>query len=159
MPSDLDSPLQNALRLFKETQARLAGYERAQSEPIAVIGMGCRFPGGENPGAFWRLLRAGVDKVSFAGSPGAARKVLAVCADSMTPVVIEGGGKDAMLVHADARLDEAAAAAVYGAMLNAGRPYLTKAWWLTFFPGVAIVTVGVACTLLGRAITRRERFA
>lgn len=63
MPSESDSPLQNALRLFKETQARLAGYERAQSEPIAVIGMGCRFPGGENPGAFWRLLRAGGDAV------------------------------------------------------------------------------------------------
>ena len=63
MPSEPDRPLQNALRLFKETQARLAGYERAQSEPIAVIGMGCRFPGGENPGAFWRLLRAGGDAV------------------------------------------------------------------------------------------------
>ena len=30
----------------------------------------------------------------------------------------------------------------WGAMLNAGRPYLTKAWWLTFFPGLAILTVG-----------------
>jgi aldehyde dehydrogenase (NAD+) len=67
------------------------------------------------------LVRAGVDKVSFAGSPAAARKVLAMCAESMIPIVIEGGGKDAMLVHVDAKLDEAAAAAVYGAMLNAGQ--------------------------------------
>ena len=40
------TPLQNAIYLLKQTQARLAAYERAQSEPIAVIGMGCRFPGG-----------------------------------------------------------------------------------------------------------------
>ncbi len=44
----------------------------------------------------------------------------------------------------------------WGAMLNAGRPYLTKAWWLTFFPGLAILTVGIACTVLGRALERRE---
>jgi len=43
----------------------------------------------------------------------------------------------------------------WGAMLNAGRPYLTKAWWLTFFPGLAILAVGIACTVLGRAIERR----
>ena len=34
------------------------------TQPIALIGMGCRFPGGANsPEAFWRLLRAGVDAV------------------------------------------------------------------------------------------------
>jgi peptide/nickel transport system permease protein len=47
----------------------------------------------------------------------------------------------------------------WGAMLNAGRPYLTKAWWLTFFPGLAILAVGIACTVLGRALERKERFA
>jgi acyl transferase domain-containing protein len=33
-------------------------------EPIAIIGMGCRFPGAGNPKAFWRLLRDGVDAVT-----------------------------------------------------------------------------------------------
>ena len=34
-------------------------------EPIAVIGIGCRFPGGaDSPEAYWRLLRDGVDAVS-----------------------------------------------------------------------------------------------
>lgn len=47
----------------------------------------------------------------------------------------------------------------WGAMLNAGRPYLTKAWWLTFFPGLAILAVGIACTALGRALERRERLS
>ena len=45
----------------------------------------------------------------------------------------------------------------WGAMLNAGRPYLTKAWGLTFFPGLAILAVGIACTALGRALERRGR--
>ena len=58
------TPLQNAIYLLKQTQAKLAAYEQAQSEPIAVIGMACRFPGGgENPEAFWRLLCDGVDAI------------------------------------------------------------------------------------------------
>jgi len=32
-------------------------------EPIAVIGLGCRFPGAPDPGAYWRLLRDGVDAI------------------------------------------------------------------------------------------------
>jgi acyl transferase domain-containing protein len=34
-----------------------------QQEPIAIIGMGCRFPGANNPQAFWQLLRQGRDAV------------------------------------------------------------------------------------------------
>jgi acyl transferase domain-containing protein/acyl carrier protein len=33
-------------------------------EPIAIVGIGCRFPGGENPEAFWQLLRNGVDAIA-----------------------------------------------------------------------------------------------
>ncbi|HVH47490.1 MAG TPA: beta-ketoacyl synthase N-terminal-like domain-containing protein, partial [Labilithrix sp.] len=33
------------------------------SEPIAIVGLGCRFPGASNPEAFWRLLEAGVDAI------------------------------------------------------------------------------------------------
>ena len=35
-----------------------------QLEPIAVIGIGCRFPGAKNPQAFWELMRDGLDGVS-----------------------------------------------------------------------------------------------
>ena len=39
--------------------------EQAGAEPVAVIGMGCRFPGAAGgPAAFWRLLRDGVDAVA-----------------------------------------------------------------------------------------------
>lgn len=46
----------------------------------------------------------------------------------------------------------------WGAMLNAGRPYVTKAPWLTLFPGLAILTLGVATTVLGRALEQRGRY-
>ncbi|MEN6498811.1 MAG: type I polyketide synthase, partial [Thermoguttaceae bacterium] len=50
--------------MLKETQAKLAALERARSEPIASIGIGCRFPGGvESPSAFWQLLSSGGDAV------------------------------------------------------------------------------------------------
>lgn len=40
----------------------------------------------------------------------------------------------------------------WGAMLAAGRTYLHLAWWLSFFPGLAIVVVAVGATLIGRAL-------
>ncbi len=44
----------------------------------------------------------------------------------------------------------------WGAMLNAGRPYQTKAWWLTVFPGAMILGVGVATTVVGNALDRQR---
>lgn len=67
------------------------------------------------------LCRAGVDKLAFTGSAATATKVMATCAETLTPVVLECGGKDALLVDADANLDAAADAAVWGAMANAGQ--------------------------------------
>lgn len=40
----------------------------------------------------------------------------------------------------------------WGAMLSAGRTYLHLAWWLSFFPGLAIVVVAAGATLIGRAL-------
>lgn len=45
----------------------------------------------------------------------------------------------------------------WGAMLNTGRTYLTRAWWLTFFPGMMILAVGLATTVLGRALERNRQ--
>jgi acyl-CoA reductase-like NAD-dependent aldehyde dehydrogenase len=67
------------------------------------------------------LVRSGVDKVAFTGSPRTGRAIMAACAESLTPVIIEGGGKDALIVDSDANVDDAAAAAVFGAMTNAGQ--------------------------------------
>ncbi len=58
------SPLQRAVFALKESQAKLEALQRAQSEPIAIIGMSCRFPGGvTDPASYWELLRNGVDAV------------------------------------------------------------------------------------------------
>src|SRR5262249_20898198 len=67
------------------------------------------------------LPRSAVDKIAFTGSARTARKVMAACAESLTPLVAECGGKDALLVAADADLDAAADAAVWGALSNAGQ--------------------------------------
>ncbi|WP_062650181.1 aldehyde dehydrogenase family protein [Streptomyces maremycinicus] len=67
------------------------------------------------------LARSGVDKLAFTGSPGTARKVMAVCAETLTPFLAECGGKDAVIVTADADLEAAADAIVWGALSNAGQ--------------------------------------
>jgi len=67
------------------------------------------------------LCAAGVDKLAFTGSARTGSRVMAACAETLTPVVIEAGGKDAMLVAADADLDAAAEQAAFGAMGNAGQ--------------------------------------
>ncbi|HET8659851.1 MAG TPA: type I polyketide synthase [Micromonosporaceae bacterium] len=56
--------LQRALVAVRQMRAKLETSERARTEPIAIVGMGCRFPGGAgSPEAFWKLLRDGVDAV------------------------------------------------------------------------------------------------
>jgi acyl-CoA reductase-like NAD-dependent aldehyde dehydrogenase len=67
------------------------------------------------------LCRAGVDKIAFTGSSRTGRLVMAACAETLTPVLLECGGKDAMIVDADADLDAAADAALWGGLYNAGQ--------------------------------------
>jgi succinate-semialdehyde dehydrogenase/glutarate-semialdehyde dehydrogenase len=67
------------------------------------------------------LCRAGVGKISFTGSTATAKRVMAACAETLTPVLIEAGGKDAAIVAADADLDIAADAVAFGAFGNAGQ--------------------------------------
>jgi len=45
-------------------QYKLDDYERARSEPIAIVGLGCRFPGGVvDAGTYWDVLSNGVDAI------------------------------------------------------------------------------------------------
>ncbi|MDT4891220.1 MAG: hypothetical protein QOE97_255, partial [Pseudonocardiales bacterium] len=67
------------------------------------------------------LCTSGVDKLAFTGSTATGKKVMAACAESLTPVVIECGGKDALIVASDADLDAAADATVWGGLSNGGQ--------------------------------------
>lgn len=85
------------------------------------------------------LASSDVDKLAFTGSPGTGRKVMQAASAKLTPVVMELGGKDAMIVAADADVHEAAKAAVFGAFTNAGqacvsieRAYVVETLYDTF---------------------------
>jgi aldehyde dehydrogenase (NAD+) len=67
------------------------------------------------------LAKSAVDKIAFTGSAATGKRVMAAASERLTPVLLELGGKDAMIVEADADLDKAAEAAVYGALTNAGQ--------------------------------------
>src|ERR671915_1110923 len=62
-----------------------------------------------------------VDFVMFTGSTATGRKVMARAAETPTPVSLELGGKDPMIVLADADLERAANAATYYSMQNGGQ--------------------------------------
>jgi acyl transferase domain-containing protein len=64
-PTDRRQLLREALDAVERMQSKLDVAERVRHEPIAIVGMACRFPGGVNsPDDYWNLLRAGVDAVS-----------------------------------------------------------------------------------------------
>jgi acyl-CoA reductase-like NAD-dependent aldehyde dehydrogenase len=67
------------------------------------------------------LVRSGVNKISFTGSAATGRRIMADAAKTLTPVLLELGGEDAVLVDHDADLDRAAEAAVFGAFSNGGQ--------------------------------------
>ncbi|MBP2338739.1 aldehyde dehydrogenase (NAD+) [Saccharothrix coeruleofusca] len=67
------------------------------------------------------LCRAGVDKLAFTGSTPTGKRVMAACAESLTPVLVECGGKDPLIVAEDADVRAAAEAAVWGGMFNSGQ--------------------------------------
>lgn len=67
------------------------------------------------------LESTGVDKLFFTGSVRAGRILAARAAENFKPISLELGGKDAMLVLADANIERAAHGAVWGGMQNAGQ--------------------------------------
>ncbi|HYH00545.1 MAG TPA: aldehyde dehydrogenase family protein [Terriglobales bacterium] len=71
------------------------------------------------------LLSSSIDKLVFTGSVPTGKRVAEAAAKRLLPVVLELGGKDAMLVLNDAHLEIAASAAVWGAFMNAGQTCLS----------------------------------
>ena len=86
-----------------------------------------------------QLINARPDLVFFTGGVNAGRAVMARAAQHPIPVILELGGKDAMLVFADANLQRAVKAAMYGAFSNSGqicvsveRCYVEKSCYVEF---------------------------
>ena len=71
------------------------------------------------------LIDASPDKVMFTGSVATGRRVAEACAKRLIPSVLELGGKDAMIVLADADLEVASSAAVWGSYTNCGQVCLS----------------------------------
>jgi epothilone polyketide synthase D len=58
------SPEKQALLAIRRLRERVAELEQERHEPVAIVGMGCRFPGGaDSPKKFWELISAGTDAV------------------------------------------------------------------------------------------------
>jgi acyl-CoA reductase-like NAD-dependent aldehyde dehydrogenase len=71
------------------------------------------------------LIDAVPDKVLFTGSAATGRRVAEACAKKLIPSVLELGGKDAMIVLADADSEVASSAAVWGSYTNCGQVCLS----------------------------------
>jgi acyl-CoA reductase-like NAD-dependent aldehyde dehydrogenase len=72
-------------------------------------------------GATGAALIEQVDMIMFTGSTATGKKVMAKAAETLTPVSLELGGKDPMIILSDADLERAANHAVYYSMFNAGQ--------------------------------------
>lgn len=98
-----------------------------------------------------KLCEADVDKIAFTGSVATARKVATAAAQRLVPTLIEGGGKDAVIVDADAKLDSAADFTIWAAMTNAGQS-------CTGFERVYVVDE-VADQFIEKLVVRAERLS
>ena len=78
--------------------------------------------GGPDTGA--ALTKSAVNKIAFTGSTATGKKIAAICAESLTPVLMECGGTDPAVIDRDCNIDKAAEAVLWGAMANAGQTCL-----------------------------------
>lgn len=71
------------------------------------------------------LVTCGVDKVLFIGSPGVGKLVMKAASATLTPVILELGGKDPFIVFSDAEFDHCIDIAIRGAFINCGQSQST----------------------------------
>ena len=73
-----------------------------------------------------RLVNGAIDMVAMTGSSETGRRIMATCAASLKRLVLELGGKDPMIIFADADLDKAAHDAVFFSLFNCGQVYCPR---------------------------------
>jgi betaine-aldehyde dehydrogenase len=106
-PSELTSPVEH----------RLVEIMTSAGVPSGVVNI---VNGGGEVGALL-VAHPLVDKISFTGSTAVGRKVMQTAAQDMKRVTLELGGKSALIVRADADIEQAVALAMGGAFTNAGQ--------------------------------------
>ncbi|OJB53036.1 SDR family NAD(P)-dependent oxidoreductase [Burkholderia ubonensis] len=62
--NDYKALLKSSIRKIQEQDRRIRELESGVDEPVAIIGMSCRFPGAADPDAFWRVIEDGADTVA-----------------------------------------------------------------------------------------------
>jgi acyl-CoA reductase-like NAD-dependent aldehyde dehydrogenase len=112
----------NAVILKTATETQMVGRALEQAFLAAALPEGA-FAYVNIPGrlAGSALLKSGIDKLFFTGSVTVGKKLMAEAAATLTPLVLELGGNDAMLVCEDADLQRAAAGAVWAGFQNCGQ--------------------------------------
>ena len=112
----------NAVVLKVATETQQVGRAIEQCLQAARMPKGIfaylNLPGRAAGAAF---LESGVDKLFFTGSVSVGKTLMAEAARTLTPVVLELGGNDPMLVCADADIERAAAGAVWAGLQNCGQ--------------------------------------
>ncbi len=112
----------NAVILKVATQTQMVGRALRQCFAAAEVPQGV-FAHINLPGrvAGDALLEAGIDKLFFTGSVHVGKQLMAKAAETFTPVSLELGGNDPMLVCPDADLGRATAGAVWAGLQNCGQ--------------------------------------
>ena len=112
----------NAVILKVASESQRVGEKLAEVIMAAGLPEGLfthiNLPGREIGEAF---LANGIDKLFFTGSSKVGKKLMARAADFLTPINLELGGNDAMIICADADLNRAAEGAVWAGFMNCGQ--------------------------------------
>ncbi len=112
----------NAVVLKTATETQMVGRKLEECFSTATLPEGVftyvNIPGRLAGSAF---LKSGIDKVFFTGSVSVGKKLMGEAAETLTPMVLELGGNDAMLVCDDADLYRAASGGVWAGLQNCGQ--------------------------------------
>lgn len=111
----------NAVILKAASQTQAAGRALAELVTAAVPADVFHYVNLPGRVAGDTLLGGGIDKLFFTGSTEVGKQLMAKAAETLTPLVLELGGNDPMLVCPDADLDRATSGAVWAGLQNAGQ--------------------------------------
>lgn len=103
------------------THAMIGEVFRDAGFPVGVVNVILSAPVDAPNVVGTMIAHPSVRRINFTGSTGTGRLIAKLCAEQLKPVLLELGGKAPLIVFDDADLDEAAAAAAFGAFMNSGQ--------------------------------------